>query len=343
MSASEQKHIDERSDMLGKTMKYYSDTFTKFLEAYDDFKEIRNLYNNMSPEEQSTNIETLTRFQEALNASELELQKDVQIAYERYQIVYNEYQQSYSVYMTLSPEEQEKQAPNIQNLYTELIELENRLKVADENNKKAHRKQIALAPRKTTVRAKQKPKEPDLYVQDVSYQHLLQSRDLWNGSDKEISELLELVYPDETPIINDNRSDVLTEIISMLINTYVLNSQRDIYIIVGSSEYQEFSKKVNVEKLPIIRGFDFIMDFLARANEPNDVLWNQPCFNLARDNIRREIFILQAKEPGVKGMGKCRYCPSEELRYASKQVRSGDEGMTVFVMCVQCKKQWTIN
>lgn len=83
-----------------------------------------------------------------------------------------------------------------------------------------------------------------------------------------------------------------------------------------------------------------VIDFLIDAPNPGYVLWDQLFMNEGKISIEREITIQQAEEVGVKGVGKCRYCSSNELVFAQKQLSSGDEAMKVFVRCVACQKSW---
>lgn len=39
---------------------------------------------------------------------------------------------------------------------------------------------------------------------------------------------------------------------------------------------------------------------------------------------------------------KCSKCGSENVNATSKQVRSGDEAMTVFYTCLDCKNKWRV-
>ena len=72
-------------------------------------------------------------------------------------------------------------------------------------------------------------------------------------------------------------------------------------------------------------------------------LWKERLLQIIRENptwseveVTWKIF----EEIGVKGVGKCRYCPGTELVFAQKQVNSGDEPMKVYVRCVTCGQHW---
>lgn len=87
-------------------------------------------------------------------------------------------------------------------------------------------------------------------------------------------------------------------------------------------------------------GFSKTIKFLKTCETKDDVLWNQPVFDTARSKVGREIMVYRSEEVGAKTMGKCRFCPSEELAFSIVQLRSGDEAATVFIRCVQCGGRW---
>lgn len=129
---------------------------------------------------------------------------------------------------------------------------------------------------------------------------------LWNGNSNQVSSLLSLTYPDNTPIINIDRKDIIIEIISMLIKL----------------------------------GYEETFIFLSNVGSSEDLIWEQKAMDKGRNYVLREVTIHQAEEVGVKGVGRCRYCPSTELTFSMKQMRSADEPMTVFVRCILCQKNW---
>ena len=143
-------------------------------------------------------------------------------------------------------------------------------------------------------------------VQETGYSILHQLMPIWKGTEEQILQLSQLKYENASPIIDVNRRDIIMEIIGMLRN-------------------QPFSD---------------VIAFLTDAPNPEFILWDQKSMDEGRIRVIREINIQQSEEVGVKGVGKCKYCPSTELVFAQKQTRSGDEPMTVIVRCVMCQKQW---
>lgn len=128
----------------------------------------------------------------------------------------------------------------------------------------------------------------------------------WNGTIEKINQLTALKYQNGNNIIDVARRDIITEIIGMLVS----------------------------------ESFEYVIDFLTNAPNPEFVLWDQSSMDEGRISLARELALQQVEDVGVVGISKCRYCPSTELVFALKQLRSGDEPATIFIRCVMCGKQW---
>jgi DNA-directed RNA polymerase subunit M/transcription elongation factor TFIIS len=150
--------------------------------------------------------------------------------------------------------------------------------------------------------------EVDARAQGIAM--LRDTMESWNGTESEVERLSELTYKDTSE-----------------------------YII--STEYPQLMMEV----IGLIRreSATFAIDFLAEAPNPEYVIWEQPVFDTARQNLAREILMYTEGEKGVKGAGKCRYCTSKELVFSSKQMTSGDEQTKIFVKCVLCLRGWRVN
>lgn len=61
------------------------------------------------------------------------------------------------------------------------------------------------------------------------------------------------------------------------------------------------------------------------------------------DEISEELDIMINNTDVDDGVITCNNCKSKKVKTDSKQIRSGDEGMTVFCVCTICHKKWTIN
>jgi len=129
---------------------------------------------------------------------------------------------------------------------------------------------------------------------------------VWPGTQKQIQILTSLNYPDGNPVIDIKRKDIILEIVGMLNE----------------------------------RSFEDVTAFLEQATSPEYILWEQESVESGRTRLEREIAVYQVQDTGTKGVGRCRFCTSTELVYATKQLRSGDEPATVFVRCVLCGKNW---
>jgi len=127
-----------------------------------------------------------------------------------------------------------------------------------------------------------------------------------NITDSDITALLQLRYKNGSAIINEKDKDIIIEIQGML----------------------------RLYKI------DYVLDFLEEAPNKEWIFWDQEFMNIGKVSVEREIFINRAEEIGVKGVGKCRFCPGTELVYAQKQVNAGDEPMKVYVRCVTCGQHW---
>lgn len=126
-------------------------------------------------------------------------------------------------------------------------------------------------------------------------------------SPTQAKEVFDLKYQDNSPIYDTNRQDIIFEIIGMF----------------KSLQYDE------------------VIKFLKTVRKPRDILWEQPSMEEGRTKVLRELVIYQEDLQGVKGVGKCKFCPSTELSMGMKQLRSGDEPMTVIYQCVKCHKKWS--
>lgn len=128
---------------------------------------------------------------------------------------------------------------------------------------------------------------------------------------EEIQAILDLQYPDGSPVFDIRDQDTVVEILSIF------------------------------EKLEQEEAMDYLIQV---SNQPKDLsrlVLNSPLMKDARLNMKREREILSRDPPGAKSIeGKCYRCDFDRLLMTSIQTRSGDEGMTNIYFCPNCRNTW---
>ena len=72
-----------------------------------------------------------------------------------------------------------------------------------------------------------------------------------------------------------------------------------------------------------------------------DPIFEHPVFDSARENMRRVIRQLEKPQEALENsLYTCVKCGSNKIFSIAKQVRSADEGMTVFNECRDCHSKW---
>ena len=72
-----------------------------------------------------------------------------------------------------------------------------------------------------------------------------------------------------------------------------------------------------------------------------DPIFEHPIFDSARDKMKR--FIRQfekSQEAFENSLYTCFKCGSNNIFSVAKQVRSADEGTSVFIECCECHNKW---
>ena len=72
-----------------------------------------------------------------------------------------------------------------------------------------------------------------------------------------------------------------------------------------------------------------------------DPIFEHPIFDLARDKMK--CFIRQfekSQEAFENSLYTCFKCGSNNIFSVAKQVRSADEGTSVFIECCECHNKW---
>lgn len=81
--------------------------------------------------------------------------------------------------------------------------------------------------------------------------------------------------------------------------------------------------------------------FIAKNLPIEHTGWNHPVFNQFRDKVEEENrFIENPIVDIAEGIIECQKCKSKKTFSYQKQVRSSDEGFTLFVSCVNCNESW---
>ncbi|XVE94537.1 hypothetical protein REPUB_Repub02eG0017300 [Reevesia pubescens] len=72
-------------------------------------------------------------------------------------------------------------------------------------------------------------------------------------------------------------------------------------------------------------------------------------YTLTAEDIRRDLGIshlseqMETKESAALIKQTCKHCGNKELEYTTRQMRSADEGQTVFLSCPKCKATYQEN
>lgn len=70
--------------------------------------------------------------------------------------------------------------------------------------------------------------------------------------------------------------------------------------------------------------------------------FEDPYFDDCREAEKNEIQYIEQPVKVEDGIHECRSCGSKKTYSIQKQVRSGDEAMTLFIQCTKCQKKWTM-
>ena len=58
------------------------------------------------------------------------------------------------------------------------------------------------------------------------------------------------------------------------------------------------------------------------------------------EKYNRDKYLYEPKLEAMTDQFKCGRCKSRKCTYYEMQTRSADEGMTIFVTCINCGKRW---
>ena len=72
-----------------------------------------------------------------------------------------------------------------------------------------------------------------------------------------------------------------------------------------------------------------------------DLIFEHPAFDLAREKMKNFIRLLEkSQDPLENSTYTCFKCGSNNIFSVAKQVRSADEGTSVFNECRDCHNKW---
>lgn len=99
---------------------------------------------------------------------------------------------------------------------------------------------------------------------------------------------------------------------------------------------------INIVEDNMFKHIANVIDFIENTSSYDEIIWDQALFNNIKiqiaDDIQRSLY----KPEGMKGIGICRQCQSENLQVFTKQTRSGDEGQSNEYNCLDCSFKWVV-
>ncbi len=96
-------------------------------------------------------------------------------------------------------------------------------------------------------------------------------------------------------------------------------------------EYQIVFDLLTGKELPVLK----------KELQNGKVLWEHPAFEEPAKKLEEVQFFISNPVDAVSGVFTCGKCGGDKTVSFSKQVRSADEGTSVFVKCVGCSNTWT--
>ena len=168
-------------------------------------------------------------------------------------------------------------------------------------------------------------------IEDTEDPHIINL--LLSGFAQQINEI---VNPDQLPVsmkIYTNKSETIPEWI-------VEDAINQLFSLMIDGELIMKNDIINKKLLTLYQQhFAKIHKFLKSATK-EEILWYG--FDAIQQELLDEAERMRYKPEGVKGLGICKRCQSENLHAEVKQTRSADEGMSTKYTCVDCGNIWKI-
>lgn len=108
--------------------------------------------------------------------------------------------------------------------------------------------------------------------------------------------------------------------------------------------------KVNCDEQDLLYEISFIMK-IEKENlkntfdllKKNRIFHNHPNFDDISKRLDEMDHFMDKPFEMTEGINDCRKCNSRRTLSYNRQTRSGDEGLTVYVFCIDCKYRYTMN
>lgn len=97
----------------------------------------------------------------------------------------------------------------------------------------------------------------------------------------------------------------------------------------------EISFIIKIEKETLKNTFDLL--------KKNRIFHNHPDFDDISKKLDEMDHFMDKPFEMTEGINDCRKCNSKRTLSYNRQTRSGDEGLTVYVFCIDCKYRYTMN
>lgn len=97
----------------------------------------------------------------------------------------------------------------------------------------------------------------------------------------------------------------------------------------------EISFIMKIEKENLKNTFDLL--------KKNKIFHNHPNFDDISKRLDEMDHFMDKPFEMTEGINDCRKCNSRRTLSYNRQTRSGDEGLTVYVFCIDCKYRYTMN